>query len=201
MNVLGRISLTLIGGTCSASIVLACSGAVAPAVEPSPDASTLPGGPDAGKDSSAPIADVGVEEEEAASKPDAAKSFDASDGAVTKVDADAGRDEDAPAPLNCADAGDIAVTCAQGAPCNCSSECSTSEGTGPTACALICSCDNPDNTGVFQCSQDCPPDAAPPADCNAGVTCVPGTECGGSPPVCLCNDKGILECPAGFDGG
>jgi hypothetical protein len=144
---------------------------VAPTPEPSEDASSLPAGSDAEK-------------------------------GVPAMSADGGEDVGAVlSPLNCAEAGDIPVRCAQNAPCNCTSECSTSEGTGPRACALVCSCDNAENTGAFQCSQDCPPDAAPPADCNAGVTCVPGTECGGDPPVCLCNDKGILECPADLDGG
>jgi hypothetical protein len=88
--------------------------------------------------------------------------------------------------------------CAEGASCGGTPECSMSEGIGFSACALICTCGD---AGVFDCTQSCPPDAAPPADCAPGVECVPGVWCGGDPPMCLCDNTGHLECGSGYDGG
>jgi hypothetical protein len=180
----------------SAWIAVGCSEAGEPA--PSPEAAGSSDSGNAARDSSVG-ADAGAKDEDGSTSADVSKSADAPDGAVVASDDAAGHD--APTTLDCSDAGDIQVTCAQGAPCNCSSECSTSEGTGPFACALLCSCNNAESTGAFQCSQDCPPDASPPTDCHQGVGCVPGVECGGDPPVCLCDNTGHLQCPPGFDGG
>jgi hypothetical protein len=122
---------------------------------------------------------------------------------ATVVDAIAEGAVDASSSLDGDDAGcsscDAGVgTCASGAGCNASFwACSVSEGIGLQACSLVCTCD----AGSLECNQDCPPDAAPPADCVQDVACVPGVRCGGDPPVCLCDNTGHLQCPFGWDGG
>jgi hypothetical protein len=219
MNLLRRVSLSLACVTCGAWIAVACGGAQDSPSGPSPDAASpldssttardsasaadaREGDADAGTPADASKSADGAGSNDASKSTDASKNADASKGDGSVSVFDAGGEEDAPAPLDCAEAGDIPLTCSQGSPCNCSPGCSVSEGTGPTSCDLSCTCSNADNTGVFQCVQDCPPDAAPPADCTQGVACVPGVECGGQyDDLCLCDNTGHLQCPPGFDGG
>jgi hypothetical protein len=117
------------------------------------------------------------------------------DGSVPGADAGASGDAASDAP-DCSVPDN--VICAQGASCACSSSCSISEGTGASACNLSCTCSA---AATFDCTQDCPPDAAPPTNCVQDVSCVPGVQCGGNPPVCLCDNTGHLQCPPGWDGG
>jgi hypothetical protein len=212
----GRILLALACLAFGISGALACSAKVDDG--PVPDAASPSG--DSAVDSSAAgdaVAGDGAQNESTAPRSDGstqdarqadAGHADASPGDASPRDVSPGTGEggvldsggapDSPSGIDCAEAGVLPVMCAQGSPCNCYPECSMSEGTGPSACSLLCTCNA---SGYFDCTQDCPPDAAPPAHCVQGVTCVPGVECGGNPPVCLCDNTGHLQCPPGWDGG
>jgi hypothetical protein len=192
-----RFPHVLLLASCGACVAVACADEVA---QTEPDASQEAASPTHSVDATTGLStEAGATpptEGGAATKVDAANNnnlpdADASNDGLGDV-ADSGSEGEASSNVDCTN--DFTVTCAQGAPCQCSPlGCSMSQGTGASSCDLVCTCNSNE---VFECSSDCPPDAAPPANCSQGVACTPGVMCNGDASTCLCDNTGHLDCAA-----
>ena len=193
-----RVPYVLLLASSGACLAVACAEEVAQ-MEPdaSPEAASPSRGVDATTGTSIEAGAAPPNEGGAATKVDAANDnnlpgADASNDSLDDI-ADSRNEGEASTGAGCGV--NANVTCAQGASCQCSPlGCSMSEGTGASSCDLVCTCNSAE---VFECSSDCPPDAAPPADCAPGVACAaPGVMCNGDASICTCSNLLQLDCAA-----